>query len=421
MAKRFGVVLSLLAFVWRRLMFRTTFIAVTGSLGKTTTTRMLATTLATRFPINSTRGANNSRLGLTRSMLRTRPGHKYAVLEVGTKRPGALRRAAWLVDPDMVVILNVARTHLEYFPTLDDIAAEKETLLSRMKGRGTLIVNGDDPRVMWIASRFSGRVRTFGMSDRFDVWASDVSSRWPSRLEFAVHAGGESRRVRTQLVGEQWVLGTMAAISVALECGMDLDSAVKGAEQAQPYVGRMQPAPVPSGAVFLRDDFSPSPDSWLAALRVMADADANRKMVAISDLDHPGVPVEERMRTIGQTSAKVMDVAIFFGEHGGAAAAAAIEAGMKPESVHAFPSQREAGQFLRGELRAGDLVLLRPSMTDKPERIYYTQFGEVGCTRFHCALTHLCDACPQLRPTLEKIAEVPPDVRPQWHSPAGKP
>src|SRR5207253_1874620 len=102
----------------------------------------LATILASRFPINSTRGANNSRLGLTKAILRTRPRHRFVVLEVGTKRPGSLRRAAWLVKPDVVVLLNVARTHLEYFATLEHIAEEKAQLLSRLGSGGTVIVNG---------------------------------------------------------------------------------------------------------------------------------------------------------------------------------------------------------------------------------------------------------------------------------------
>jgi UDP-N-acetylmuramoyl-tripeptide--D-alanyl-D-alanine ligase len=409
-----GLAQSALAFVWRRLMFRTSFVAITGSLGKTTTTRMLAATLASQFPINSMRGANNSRFGLTRSMLRTRFRHRYAVLEVGTKRPGALRRAAWLVNPDIVAILGIARTHLEYFPTLDHLAAEKAELTRRMGATGTLILNGEDPRVLGIGVGFKGRVRTFGLSDRFDIWASDISSRWPARLEFTVHAAGGVQRVRTQLVGEQWVPGALAAISVALECGMNLEQIAAGIAEAVPYLGRMQPAPVPSGAIFLRDDFSPSPDSWVAALRVMADASVRRKIVAVGDLDQPGVPAEVRLSTLGETSAKVMDEVVFFGEKSGIAGAAAIRAGMNPEMVHTFPSQREAGEFFRQNLRPGDLVLLRPSMTDKPERIYYAQFGDVGCTRFSCALTHLCDGCPELKPTLERAAELPEADRPRW-------
>ncbi len=410
-----GPLLSALAAVWRRFLFRTRFVAITGSLGKTTTTRMTAGILESQFSISSTIGANNSRLGLARAILRTRPHHRFAILEVGTKRPGALLRAAWLADPDVVVILNVARTHLEYFASLDDIAAEKKSLASRMGRKGVLILNGDDPRVGSLAAGFPGRVRTFGTSPDHDLWADSISSQWPGRLEFTVHARDRSVRVRTQLVGEHWVYGALAALSVAIECGMDLEAAAARIGKAEAYLGRMQPVPVPSGAMFLRDDFSPSPDSWFAALRVINAARAERRIVTLGDLDQPGVPVEERMALLGETSAGKSDMAVFFGTHSELAAAAAIRAGMRPETVHAFPSQKEAGEFLRNELRAGDLVLLRPSMTDHPERIYYAQFGEVGCARYSCLKTHLCDACPELKPSLEKIAEVPENARPRWN------
>ena len=409
-----GVFLSALALLWRRLMFRTTFIAVTGSLGKTSATRMLADALASRYPTNSTRGANNSRLGLAQAVLRTRPRHRYSVLEVGTQRPGSMRRAAWMLNPNMVVLLNVARSHVENFNGLDAIAREKARLASRMGPGGTLIVNCEDPRTQTIGAAFGGSVRTFGTSGRCDVWASDVASRWPGRLEFTVHAGGESRRVRTRLVGEQWLSSALAALSAALACGMDLDAAAAGIATTEPYLGRMQPAPLPCGAVMLRDEFNPSPDSWLAALRVMADAEAERKWVAIGDLDEPGVPVEQRMTTLGSSAAGVMDCAVFFGEHSALAARGALAAGMKPDSVHSFPSQREAGDFLNGELRRGDLVLLRSVLTDHPERIYFAQFGSVDCTRLTCRLMPLCDVCPHLHPGLERIGEVPVDARPNW-------
>jgi len=244
-----GLALGALAFVWRRLMFRTTFVAITGSLGKTTTTRIAVPILSSSFPTNSTRGANNSRISLARTVLRTRYRHRVTVLEVGTKRPGALRRAAWQLRPDVVVILSVARTHTNYYPTLDHTAAEKVTLMSRLGKDGIAILNGDDPRVLAMAVRSPGSVRTFGRSPQFDVWASDVSSRWPEGLSFTVHAGGRSLPVRTKLVGEHWITAALAALSLAFCCGMGLPEAISALEDAETYPGRMQPLLLPRGAV----------------------------------------------------------------------------------------------------------------------------------------------------------------------------
>ncbi len=413
-----GLGLSALAFLWRRLMFRTTFIVVTGSYGKTMTTRGVAAILSSCFGTNSTRGANNSRIGLALSILRTRYSHSFTVLEVGTQRPGALKRAAWLIEPDVVVVLCVARAHTENFVSLDHIAVEKAQLLSRMRPDGVAILNGDDARVLSMAGRCPGRVRTFGQSAGFDVWASDVSSRWPSGLSFIVHADGQSLPVHTQFFGQHWVTTALAALSVALCCGVTLPNAVSALERAETYPGRVQPCLLPSGAVVLRDDYNWSIDSMLAALRVLRDAEARRRVLVIGDVEDSGQGAPDRHEALGQAAAESAELAVFFGEHSASTAKAALAVGMEPQNVHSFPTQREAGEFLKRVLGNGDLVLLRRSRRDHPERIYYAQFGTVECTKVECQEDCRCDECAELRPSLELAEDVPKQHRPRWeHEP----
>jgi UDP-N-acetylmuramoyl-tripeptide--D-alanyl-D-alanine ligase len=414
-----GFFLSALSFAWRRLMSRTTFLAVTGSLGKSTTTRTIATVLSSRFSTNLTRDGQNSRVGLARSILQTRTHHEFSILEIGTKRPGALWRAAWQVRPDAVVILNVARCHTDRYPTLDHIAAEKAQLLSRLGPNDLAILNGDDPRVRAMASRCRGRVVTFGQSSEFDVWASDVNSQWPSRLSFVAHAGGESHAVRTQLVGEHWLTGALASLAVALSYGISLKRAAAAMERCEPFTARMQPVLLPMGITILRDDFLPSMDACNAALRVMRSARARRRLLAISDVEDSAEPPAQRLANLGASAAQSVDFAVFFGEDAETAAAAARGAGMRQDCVRAFPTQNEAGAFLRSELREGDLLLLRASLTDHGERIYWAQYGTVGCSRLTCSRLHLCDVCPELHPGLERTRALAPEWHPVWR-PNGK-
>jgi UDP-N-acetylmuramoyl-tripeptide--D-alanyl-D-alanine ligase len=384
-------------------MFRTTFIAVTGSLGKTTTTRAIAMVLSSKFPTNSTRAGKNSRIGLAHSILRTRPRHRFTVLEIGTNRSGALRRAAWQVKPDLVVILCVARCHTDRFPSLEHVAAEKAALLSRLGTRGVAVLNGDDPRVLALASRCRCRVVTFGRSPQFDLWASDLSAQWPDRLSFTVHFGQQAQRVHTRLVGGHWVTGTLAALAVAVACGMDLEAAAAAIERNEPFLGRMQPVSLPSGATMIRDDYISSADACQVAFQVMAEARAQRKLVVISDVEDSGEGTEQRLENLGRSAAQAVDYAVFFGEHSEIAAKAAVAAGLALGNVRSFPSQKEAGEFLKSELRGGDLILLRDTLRDHAERIYWAQFGSVGCSKLVCSYPHACDVCPQLRPGAARL------------------
>lgn len=410
----YGLLLSALAFLWRRLMFRTTFIAVTGSLGKTTATECLAAILASRFPANATQNGQNARHDLAATILRTRFRHRFTVIEVGTKLPRALRRAAWMVNPDVVVILAVAGTHTQSFRTLEETAAEKAQLLSRLGPGGLAVLNGDDPRVLAMADRGRFRVQTFGRSSQFDLWANEVSSRWPARLSFQVHRGTESHRVSTRLVGEQWVTSVLAALITALACGVDLEAAVAALGRVEPARGRMQPVLLPSGATMLRDEFNTSIASFPAALRVLEQADARRRLVVLADVaDSRGKP-RERLRKLVQQAARSTEVLVVVGEHGARALRAAVAAGMKPETVHGFISLPDAAAFLRTELREGDLVLLRGCHTTQMALIYFAQLGTVGCAKAHCHGISLCDHCPELSPGLEKTSTLPAPARTYW-------
>ncbi|MGO9231339.1 MAG: Mur ligase family protein [Bryobacteraceae bacterium] len=412
--KFYGFALSALSFVWRRLMFRTAFVAVTGSLGKTTSSRAIAAVLSASYPTNVTREGRNSRPGLAETVLRTRWRHRLTVIEIGTKLPGALRRGSWQLKPDAVVVLNVARCHMDNFRTLEDIAAEKECLLRPLGPRGVAILNGDDPRVRAMAKRCRARVLTFGTSPDCGVWASGISAQWPSRLSFVAHCGDRSHPVQTQFVGEHWVYAALAALAAGLAYDVDLSVAASALAGCEPFTARLQPLPLPSGATILRDDFLPSIDACEQALRVIRTARAQRRILAISDVTDTEQPAEKRYQWIGAAAAESVDFAVFFGEGGETAAGAAVAAGMKPECARSFPSYKEAGEFLRSELREGDLLLLRCDMNDHAERIYWAQFGLVGCSRERCDVIHLCDSCPELRPGLELAVALPPGQRPAW-------
>jgi len=392
----YGRGLSGLALLWRRLMFRTRFVAVTGSVGKTTATGCLAGILASRFSVNATQEGDNGRHGVAITVLRTRLRHRFAVVEVGTRRPGALRKAAWEVDPDVVVVLGVGRTHTDGFPTLDHTAAEKAALLSRMGRRGLAILNGDDRRVAAMAGRCRGRVVTFGLSPQCDLWVSDVTCRWPSRLSFRAHWRGDAAAVSTKLVGEHWVPSVAGALAAAISCGMDLESAAVAMGRVEPQRARLEPVVLPSGAVMLRDEFNPTAVSLPSALRVLEHALARRRFLVFNDVSDTGQETEERYRDLGRAFVRSTDVVVFHGANARCAAEAAVAAGMRPDCVLAFPTWWEVSGYLGSVLGVGDLVLLRCWETDHPERIFFTQFGTVACKRTTCQRIHLCDLCEEL-------------------------
>jgi len=388
-----------LAYVWRRLLFGTTFIAVSGSVGKTTTKDCIAGILSTRFRTAKTRYNQNDGYGVPRSILRVRPWHRFAVLEIATDRPGSMRRSARLARPDVAIMLAVARTHTKFFSSLEETAAEKAILLKALPRRGLAILNADDPHVAPMVASCRCRVKTFGRSAGTELWGDEISSAWPSRLALRVHRAAETQAVTTKLVGEHWVNSVLAALLTAVSCGIELQAAAAAVGQVEPFNGRMQPVVLPSGAVMIRDEYNASPPTLGAALRAFEKCGAQRRILVTSGFSDSPHNSRTRFRELGEIAARVADVAVFVNsEHAHQAAKAAVRGGMRPECVFAFTELRAAAEYLKTELRRGDLVLLKGRTTDHLSRLFFAQLGSIECWKAKCRKTIVCDFCDELRP-----------------------
>jgi len=390
-------VLTALSAVWRRLMFRTTFIAITGSAGKSTATRCLGAMLSSHYRINYSRSSGNARAALARIVLSTRPWHRFTVIEVGTRAPGALRRAAWTIAPDIVLMLRVLNVHSDEFPTLDAMAAEKAQLLSRLSRRGMAVLNADDERVLSMGERCRGRVHTFGLSATADVAAADVSSRWPDALSFRVRFRGQWAEAKTNLHGEHFLYSALGAVATAVHCGVPLEDAVAQLAQVQPVPGRMQPMPLPNGATAICDTFNGTLPALKAGLDFLAQARASRKIAVVGDVFDSGLTSRPRARDLGRRVAAAADVGVFIGgEAHCSAREAARFADAKPVTAYAFKMAEEAAAFLRSRLRPGDLLYIQGWERRHLERIAIAQSGEIGCHRQMCQWRVQCSDCPHL-------------------------
>lgn len=394
-------VLYVLAYIWRRLLFRTTFIAITGSVGKTTAKELTAAILSAYFPTAKTLYNQNDFYGVPRTILRVRPWHRFAVVEVGTKQPGLIRKSARLVRPDIAIVLAVAKTHVKEFPTLDDTAAEKSQILEEIPPGGLAILNADDPWVRKMSAARRCGVKMFGRSAGLDLWADEVSSKWPARLTLRVHTESETHSVRTNLVGEHWTNSVMAALLAAHACRISIKSAAAEIERVKPFTARMQPVKLPSGATIIRDEKDGSPDSLRAALQVLKESDASRRVLVMSDISDSRDRPRVRLKKLGKAASQAADMAVFIGEHGDHGVKAAVQSGMKSECAHSFTDIYRAALYLKSELRSGDLVLLKGRGTDHLSRVFFAQFGNIGCWKTKCRKTIVCDICEELQPEFD--------------------
>jgi UDP-N-acetylmuramoyl-tripeptide--D-alanyl-D-alanine ligase len=301
-----------------------------------------------------------------------------------------------MIDPDIAIVLAVGRVHSNNFPDLEAIAVEKSSLLGRIRGSRIAILNADDPHVRAMATTCRGKVMTFGRSEDNDLWATEVSARWPSRLSFRAHTRTESCWVRTNLIGEHWLNSALAVLLASLACGVKLEKAAAALEAVQPVTGRMQPALLPNGATVIRDDFSESASTMDAALNVLRDADVPRRVAVLGDVYDSPLKERPRLEDLGSRAASAADVAVFIGKKMRYAVGRAVAAGMSAQSARAFDELPEAAEFLASEFRNGDLVLIRGYSQRHLERLYFAQLGNIRCWKKRCSKTMTCDRCDEL-------------------------
>ena len=394
------------AFIWRRLLFATTFVAVTGSLGKTTAKESMARVLRARYRVFASHAEQNANALLALNVLRVRPWHRIAVLETATSEPGKLAFASRLLRPDLAVILKVARTHTLNYGSLEAIADEKWQIGSRVRKGGKILVNGDDPLLAARETPPGVRRVTFGTADGCDLRASDICAAWPDRLSLTVHYREESARVETGLVGSHWTSSVLSTIAVCLECGFTLQAAAAASRLLTPFPARMQPVRLPSGAIVIRDEYNGSVDSYLAALHFLSEAKAERRILIATGYTDTKERAAKRILNVARDAAKICDVAVFVGDHCTKAARAAIAAGMSEAQVRSFVSLAALARFLGEELKAGDLVVIKGRTTDHLSRAVLAQFGELKCWDPACKRRLTCDFCWRLGLGADQLTEM---------------
>ncbi len=394
---------SLYAAHLRRLLLRhTTFVAITGSCGKTTATQLVRAILA-RDGSSPIGADNNSESATARAVLHLPSDAKYCVQELSGDRPGKIARHVYALRPHIGIVTMVGSDHYKAFRSLEETAKEKGTLVEGLPAEGTAILNADDPHVLAMASRTRARVMTFGISPEADVRAHDISSAWPDLLTFTVSYGGESAEVCTQLPGNHWTPSVLAAIACGLACKLDLETCARAIEAVEPVFGRYSVHQVPGRPAFLLDTAKAPLWTVASGLSFLAAASAPRKTIVFGTLSDYAGNGSRTYRKVARQALAVADRVIFVGTQASHVEALRQDAGNR---LRTYTNAYEASRFLAEESRAGELILVKASYTDHLERLALDQIDHVVCWREGCGKRRACPRCRQYR------TPSPPPLRP---------
>ncbi|MFQ5743570.1 MAG: UDP-N-acetylmuramoyl-tripeptide--D-alanyl-D-alanine ligase [Acidobacteriota bacterium] len=352
-------------------------LAITGSMGKTTTKDLAAELLRERWKTHATLGNLNNQWGLPLSLLGLQPGHRIMVAELAMSRTGEIGELARLAAPEIGLITNIGPVHMAFFDNLEAVASAKAELAEALPPTGTLIVNADDLRTMAIAERFAGsvqRVLLFGRGRRSTVRAEDVQQQaggWQLKLVLPEQS---PVRLQLHLPGEHSLANFLAAAAAAHSLGLPAKAIAGKAPDLTLPSNRGQVRRLASGVTLIDDSYNASPMAMMRALDTLAGMPAvGRRVMVAGDMLELGSWSERSHRQIGAHAAQLgIDLIVAVGQYAEVVAGGAEAAGLAKEAISYFGTAEEAGATLAHRLEAGDLVLVKGSRALRMERVVET-------------------------------------------------
>jgi UDP-N-acetylmuramoyl-tripeptide--D-alanyl-D-alanine ligase len=352
--------LGALAAYWHT-KFPVPVIGITGSIGKSSTKELLSGVLGTRRRVLKSPKSYNNEYGLPLSMLLIGPDTDIAVLEMGTFGPGELASLAAIAHPSIAIVTNVGHTHLERMGSQDGIARAKGELVAALPPDGVAVLNGDDPRVRAMATLTAARALIYGYGESCDLRASAVTDHGLAGLSFTLSWADQSVRLdHAPLLGVHSVYTALAAAGAALAAGLTLEEVAAGLRQPHAAT-RLVLTPAINGATIIDDSYNSAPASALAALGILAQTPAKRRLAVLGDMLELGSYEAEGHQLVGREVAKVADTLLTIGPRARLIAAEARARGLGDEQIRQFERKDEITQALREELREGDVVLIKGS------------------------------------------------------------
>jgi UDP-N-acetylmuramoyl-tripeptide--D-alanyl-D-alanine ligase len=342
-------------------------IGVTGSAGKTTTKECVAEVLGTKFKVLKTEGNYNNHFGVPLTLLRLEREHEVAVLEMGMNHAGEIRALAKIAEPDWAVVSNVAAVHLEFFDDgLEGIARAKYELVESLPADGIAVLNGDDERVRGFGRGMGERAVLYGASEMCEgcaLRAVEMEELGLNGTRFTVVVGEERFPMVLRLPGRHNVQNALAAIAVGVMSGVTPAEGCEALEQMRPTERRGNVLTW-RGAEIVNDTYNSNPRALEGMVRALQKTEAKRRIVVAGEMLELGSEGASLHRSCGEAMAGVDFVV---GVRGLALELVdgARAAGVAAEFVE---SPEQAGEWLRANLREGDVVLLKASRGVKLER-----------------------------------------------------
>ncbi len=384
--------------------YKPTIIAITGSVGKTSTKDAIYTVLSHFFFVRKSEKSFNSEFGVPLTILGCPNGwsnpvqwtenlfkgfwliiypHKYPkwlVLEVGAGKPGDIKGIAKWLKPDVVVITRFPDmpVHVEFFGTPGAVIEEKTHLVKALSKDGLLVINADDPKVLDLKQKSKAKVLTFGFSEESSFRASHESISYtevnghsvPAGISFRLGYGGNSIPVELKdSISTNHIYAALSALAIAYDKGCNMLEAVEAIKKYHTPPGRLSLIQGIKNSLIIDDTYNASPTAAEAALELLKKVEGYKRRIAVlGDMLELGKISAEAHKTIGEFASDIADIIITVGPRAKMIADGARQKGFSEKKIIELNDAVSAGEELRKIIKDRDLVLIKGSQGVRMER-----------------------------------------------------
>jgi UDP-N-acetylmuramoyl-tripeptide--D-alanyl-D-alanine ligase len=381
-------------------------VAVTGSVGKTSAKEAIFAVLKNHFDVWRNPSNYNNELGVPLTIIGAKTGGrslfkwfcvffkalyllvlpcrypKVLILEMGADHPGDIEKLVKFARPTISVVTAVCPVHLEFFGTLKRVAEEKGKIIECLPKEGVAILNYDDEMVFAMGEKTGAKIMTFGFKEGATVGAIEMSEHLELGVIKDKALGGVIFKIRyagsvvpiflSNVLGKQHVYAALSGAAVGLALDLNLVEISEGLKQYQAPRGRMQLVKGIKETMIIDDTYNSSPWAALEALEVLGrfgKKEETRRIAVLGDMLELGKYTEEGHRKVGRRCAQMAELVVAVGERAAFLADESLKAGIQKENVFHFHTAKEAGHFLQGMIKSGDILLVKGSQGMRMERV----------------------------------------------------
>lgn len=343
-------------------------IAITGSVGKTTTKEMLSGILSTTYRVWKTQENHNNRIGLTQTILSTPTDTEYLVLELGMNHFGEMSELTAVAKPNLVVITNIGSMHIEHLGSREGILQAKLEILEGLRPGGTAVFCGDEPLLWGLHNIHADKIIYFGTeNEQCDIRAMDFEMP-AGGSRFTIEGLGRHFDVYVPAEGRHSIQNALAACAVALCCNVQPASIQTALARFQ-NTGMRQKTYEAKGYTIIDDCYNAGPESMEAAILVLGDRKARgRKIAVLGDMLELGDRAAAEHYRIGRIAANKTDMIFAYGQNAERIISGALTGGMKNNRALSFDSQEELVNALVSRAKPGDVLLFKGSRGMRMEK-----------------------------------------------------